>query len=151
MISEKRSLLKTSLFYSALTLACAFVYFLINQKGNLLFPFIVQATISVEKPSTHSALFHFLLALVFIITVTRLMGLVSKKLSQPPVIGEILGGILLGPSFLGLFFPQLMAFIFPVNIIPMINTIAQLGIILYMYFVGLEIDLASLKKKHTPQ
>ncbi len=75
----------------------------------------------------------------------RLMGLVAVKLGQPRVMGEVVAGILLGPSLFGLLLPDLQALMFPKDIIPLIGVVANLGLILYMFLVGLELDPAQLR------
>src|SRR5690349_14677777 len=86
-----------------------------------------------------------LLALTVIMLTARLVGLVFRQFNQPAVIGEVVGGILLGPSLLGRFAPELQAAIVPAEIAPVISVIAQLGVILYMFLVGLELDLGALR------
>lgn len=61
--------------------------------------------------------------------------------------GEIVGGILLGPSFLGMLFPTLSTRLFPIIISPQLSAISQLGIIFYMFLVGLEVDLDEMKQQ----
>lgn len=86
-----------------------------------------------------------LLALTVIIVTARLMGLLFSKLDQPAVIGEVIGGILLGPSLLGHFAPELQAWLLPADAAPLLGVISQLGVILYMFLVGLELDLTVLR------
>jgi Kef-type K+ transport system membrane component KefB len=90
---------------------------------------------------------HLLPAWAVIILVAQGLGLVFKRFKQPAVLGEICGGILLGPSFLGVFFPQTKELLFPSELLPWINGIAQLGIVFYMFLIGLELDWASLRRK----
>ena len=91
-------------------------------------------------------LLHVLLALAVVIITARAVGAVFRYLNQPPVIGEVIGGILLGPSFLGHFAPEVTAFLLPQTTIPFLGIIAQLGVILYMFLVGLELDLKLIKR-----
>jgi len=80
-----------------------------------------------------------------IIVVARLMGSLFKRLRQPAVIGEILGGILLGPSLLGLFPGHLTSHLFPTAALPTLNVLAQLGVVVFVFIVGLEVDLGLLR------
>ncbi len=66
-------------------------------------------------------------------------------MKQPPVMGEVVGGILLGPSFLGLFFPEVSAFVITPESLRSLYIVAQIGILLYMFLVGLEMNLDELK------
>jgi len=86
-----------------------------------------------------------LLALTVIMVTARIVGAIFSKLNQPAVIGEVVGGILLGPSLLGRFAPEAQAFLLPPNAAPMLNVIAQIGVILYMFLVGLELDLGLVR------
>jgi Kef-type K+ transport system membrane component KefB len=85
-----------------------------------------------------------LLALTVIMLTARLVGSVFAKFNQPAVIGEVVGGILLGPSLLGRIAPDLQASLLRPEAAPLLGVIAQLGVILYMFLVGLELDLHSL-------
>jgi Kef-type K+ transport system membrane component KefB len=69
-----------------------------------------------------------------------LLGALLRSVGQPPVIGEILAGILLGPSLLGQISPSISAYVLPAATAPYLNLVAQLGVILYMFLVGLELN-----------
>jgi Kef-type K+ transport system membrane component KefB len=88
-----------------------------------------------------------LLQIITIIVVARVFGFIFKKIGQPTVIGEIIAGIFLGPSFIGMFFPEFSLFLFPKSSLPNLQFISQIGLILFMFIVGMELDLATLKKK----
>ena len=68
-----------------------------------------------------------------------------RKFDQPPVIGEVVGGILLGPSLLGLVAPRLQAMLIPSEAVTPLGIMAQIGVLLYMFLVGLELDLQVLR------
>src|SRR5690606_29064301 len=97
--------------------------------------------------SSGHALLHLLLALAAIIIVGRVLGVVFKWIGQPPVIGEVIGGILLGPSLLGWVSPVAHEYLMPESIAPHLGMIAQLGVILYMFCVGLELDHGHLRNR----
>lgn len=99
---------------------------------------------------TTELLFHVLLALAAVVVASRTLGLLVARIGQPPVIGEVLAGILLGPSLLGALAPGSEAFLFPASARPTLTVIAQIGVILYMFVVGLEFDPASLRKRAAP-
>jgi len=88
-----------------------------------------------------------LLALTVIMITARVMGALFARVNQPAVIGEVVGGILLGPSLLGRLSPEAAAFLLPPDAAPFLSVIAQLGVILYMFLVGLELDLSLLTTK----
>ncbi len=85
-----------------------------------------------------------LIALVTVLAVGLLFGQVFRRLGQPPVIGEVFAGILLGPSFLG---PEISELILPREIAPYLGMIAQLGVILFMFLVGVELNTDLLRKR----
>jgi Kef-type K+ transport system membrane component KefB len=88
-----------------------------------------------------------LLALTIIIITARVMGILFRRLGQPAVIGEVVGGILLGPSLFGRVAPETAAFLLPADAAPFLSIISELGVILYMFLVGLELDLGVLRTK----
>jgi len=77
----------------------------------------------------------------------RLVGLAFRRLGQPPVIGEVVAGILLGPSLLGRVWPAASQFLLPAEVAPYLAAIAQIGVILYMFVIGLELDPAVLRRR----
>ena len=88
-----------------------------------------------------------LLQMVTIIIVARLLGMFCKKIGQPTVIGEIAAGILLGPSFAGMYWPEFSAFLFPAKSLSNLQFLSQIGLILFMFIIGMELDLKVLKTK----
>ena len=94
-----------------------------------------------------SALLHVLLALALVITTARVLGTFFRVAHQPPVIGEIIAGILLGPSLLGRFAPAVSHYLLPITIAPFLNVISQVGVILYMFLVGLELDPGLMRQR----
>ncbi|MDQ3004008.1 MAG: cation:proton antiporter [Chloroflexota bacterium] len=88
-----------------------------------------------------------LLQIAVIIVVSRLLSFLVAKIGQPLVIGEITAGIILGPSLLGLFWPEMSNFLFPPDSLPNIEVLSQLGLILFMFIIGLELDVHLVKNK----
>ncbi|MBL8618367.1 MAG: cation:proton antiporter [Deltaproteobacteria bacterium] len=70
----------------------------------------------------------------------RVLGLVARRLRQPLVIAEIAAGIALGPTVLGRLWPEAMATLFPVHSVGALDAISQIGLVLFMFVVGLELD-----------
>jgi Kef-type K+ transport system membrane component KefB len=90
---------------------------------------------------------HVLIAFVVIVLVSRGLGSLFARFGQPPVVGEIVAGILLGPSLLGRIAPEGSAFLFPPQVTPHLGVLAQVGVILYMFLVGLHLDTRLLRRK----
>lgn len=88
-----------------------------------------------------------LLQIIAIISVARIFGVLFRKIGQPSVIGEIIAGIVLGPSVLGYYFPELSGFLFPASSLPNLGVMSQIGLILFMFVVGMELDLKLLKNQ----
>ena len=87
------------------------------------------------------------LDIAIVVTVARLVGSLFKRIRQPAVVGEIMAGIALGPSLLGLFPGHLPTRIFPTDVRPYLSIFAQLGLIIFMFIVGLEVDVALIRGK----
>jgi Kef-type K+ transport system membrane component KefB len=91
-----------------------------------------------------------LLQICIIVLTGRAVGLLLKRLGQPTVVGEIVGGILLGPSAFGYFAPDAFARVFPAQSIPTLQSLSQIGLILFMFLVGLEFAPELMRgRKHT--
>jgi Kef-type K+ transport system membrane component KefB len=88
-----------------------------------------------------------ILQILIIIVVARLFGAAAQYFKQPSVIGEIAAGIALGPSLVGSWFPALSAQVFPPSSLGLLQLLAQIGVILFMFVVGLDLDWASVRKK----
>jgi len=84
--------------------------------------------------------------IVTIILVAKLFGWICTKIGQPSVVGEMIAGIFLGPSLFGLFYPELSGIIFPKESLPNLQFLSQIGLILFMFIVGMELELNVLKK-----
>ena len=88
-----------------------------------------------------------LLQIVVILTAAGLVSRLFRRIGQPPVMGEMLAGIILGPSVLGLFFPQAMSFIFPTSSLETLRLLSQIGVVLFMFIVGMELNVRHVKDK----
>ncbi|HCA83127.1 MAG TPA: cation/H(+) antiporter, partial [Flavobacteriales bacterium] len=85
--------------------------------------------------------------IVTIIFAARLFGWICKKIGQPTVIGEIFAGIVLGPSLVGMYFPEFSDTLFPPDSLGNLQFLSQIGLILFMFVIGMELDLNILKNK----
>lgn len=88
-----------------------------------------------------------LLQIITIIVVARIFGYFCRKIGQPSVIGEIIAGIFLGPSFIGMYFPDFAHFVFPDKSMDNLKFLSQIGLILFMFVVGMELEMKTLKNK----
>ena len=80
----------------------------------------------------------FLFDLAIIILLARLLGVAAKRLGQPPVLGEIVAGILLGPTLFG---GKIAATLFPITLRPSLSALANLGVVIFMFAVGYQLNL----------
>ena len=88
-----------------------------------------------------------ILQLIVIVVAARAFGFVARRLGQPPVIGEITAGVLLGPSLLGWVAPDASAFLFPAASLPILQLLSQIGVLLFMFVVGVELTPSHLSGK----
>jgi len=88
-----------------------------------------------------------LLQIITIILVARVFGWFFRKIGQPTVIGEMIAGIVLGPSLVGLYFPEFFSALFPTASLGNLKFLSQIGLILFMFVIGMELDLKALKNK----
>lgn len=86
-----------------------------------------------------------LIEILIVIGLSRLMGQLCRALKQPLVIGEIIAGIMLGPSLFGLIAPDLAVTLFPPETIPYLDVLAQIGLVFFMFLIGLELNPKYLK------
>lgn len=85
--------------------------------------------------------------IITIIIVARIFGWFFRKIGQPSVIGEMIAGIVLGPSLLGLYFPEYSLLLFPAESLGNLQFLSQIGLIFFMFVIGMELDLNALKNK----
>jgi len=150
--SETPSLARRSwgpwLVYAAMLLVSALIFAGLRHIGETLTPQGVAWTPQGTGPVLqHDLILHVLLALAVIIATGRVLGALCTRIGQPRVIGEVVGGILLGPSLLGRIWPEGQAFLFPTSIHAAMGILSQLGVILYMFLVGLELNAGLLRQR----
>lgn len=88
-----------------------------------------------------------LLQIIVIIGMAKMLGVLFSKIAQPTVIGEMVAGILLGPSLLGMLFPAVQTFLFPPASLDSLKLLSQIGVILFMFMVGAELDLRYVRQQ----
>jgi Kef-type K+ transport system membrane component KefB len=95
----------------------------------------------------HHPLAILILQVISIILAARFAGFLFNKIGQPTVIGEIVAGIVLGPSVLGYFFPEFSVFLFPAESLENLKFLSQVGLMLFMFVIGMELDLKVLRNQ----
>jgi Kef-type K+ transport system membrane component KefB len=107
----------------------------------------VPVSVPGGSGTTNFDLALLILQIVVIVAVARFMGAAVTRIGQPRVVGEILGGLLLGPSLLGRVAPEMSSALFPSGSLGFINALAQFGLLLFMFLVGLQLDLSHLRRR----
>jgi Kef-type K+ transport system membrane component KefB len=97
--------------------------------------------------SNHDLSILFFLELAFILAVIRVVGIVAKKIGQPQVIGEMIAGVLMGPSLFGMLLPDLQARLFPKPAVTIIYAVSQVGLVLYMFLIGVEFNVNLIRQR----
>src|SRR6185295_15516289 len=121
------------------------------------------AAVSSSQPDVHETTFSritsalgeqlreplsvLLLQVVVILIAARLISGLFLKVGQPAVIGEMIAGIVLGPSLLGMFFPNALLFLFPPSSLGSLRLLSQIGVILFMFVVGMEMNTRQLRDR----
>lgn len=144
-------------FAFLIAIAGIVAYFLIN-RGNVIDASLSrtsasgdQGTFELFKTLTFNNLMEpaamILLQIIAILVVSRIFSSLFAKIQQPTVIGEILAGIVLGPSLLGMVFPGAYNFLFSPASLDNLYIISQIGLILFMFTVGMDLNISELKDK----
>ena len=89
----------------------------------------------------------FFFQFAFILAFIRAVGYLVKQVGQPQVIGEMIAGVLMGPSLLGLIFPEWQASLFPKESVTILYVVSQLGLVLYMFVIGAEFDIELIRSR----
>lgn len=151
---------RTILFYGVtLVVFGALIYWLVGV-GNQLRPGLDKALGSASSldqawhefkvtvlENMHHSLALLLVQILVIILVARGVAYLFNKIGQPSVVGEIVAGILLGPSLLGYWFPGTFEALFPPDSLGNLGFLSQIGLVLFMFVIGMELDLKVLSKR----
>lgn len=153
---------KTLLFYIGLIGFFLVLMYLVVQQGQFLETDKLRDGLSQTKATDLSALQLFsdsmaealhhplailILQIISILIVARLFGYLFSKIGQPTVIGEIIAGIVLGPSILGWLLPGVSAFVFPAESLGNLQFLSQIGLILFMFVIGMDLDIKVVRNK----
>jgi Kef-type K+ transport system membrane component KefB len=163
------ALKRTSLFYLiTLTVVGAAIAWILQVGTSLPLPegaaavAAEKAPVTATSPAAASAfdmlrenmvanfqhpLAHLFVQLLVIIFVSRLTGKLFQLMGQPSVVGEMAAGILLGPSLFGLLAPGAFAFVFPTESLGALKLLSQVGVCLFMFAVGMELDMRQVRSK----
>jgi Kef-type K+ transport system membrane component KefB len=149
---------KNSIFYITFTGGFSvLIYWILNQGKilengrNIIIPtskkgqwseFLASMIHNLKEP-----LAILLMQIIAIILVARFFGWIFRKIGQPSVIGEMIAGIVLGPSLFGLYYPGYFSHLFPIDSLGNLKFLSQIGLILFMFVIGMELDLKVLKNK----
>lgn len=143
---------KNLLFYSGVAVFFSFIiYGILNtgkllEKGRLIYEANAEDDLmEVLMVNLHHPLAVLLSQIVVIVGAAKLFGFLCKKIGQPSVVGEMIAGILLGPTLFGMYFPDLSHTLFPPASLVNLHLLSQIGLVFYMFIVGLELDLKVLK------
>ena len=149
---------KNTFFYFTVTGGFTALIYWIISKGKILES--AKTVTTITKPNNHwndfisSMVLNFedplailLAQIITIIIVARFFGWIFRKIGQPSVIGEIIAGIFLGPSLLGMYFPDFSLALFPIQSLGNLQFLSQIGLILFMFVIGMELDLKVLRNK----
>jgi Kef-type K+ transport system membrane component KefB len=140
---------KLALAYVLLIGLPILILFGVLQSGTGLTPSAQDGTLNhaaANAPPAALNLGRLVLQIGVILLASRLTGLLVRKIGQPQVIGEMLAGILLGPSLLGWAMPGISSALFPASSLGYLNAISQVGLVLFMFLVGFSLNPMELRE-----
>ena len=149
---------KNYLIYAVMLLLFGvLIYMAIEEGDRFSHHAVALSTVAEDTPFTmfcqfvtdnlHHPLSILLIQIIAVLLMVRLFGFLFKHIGQPGVIGEIVAGIVLGPSVLGYFFPDVFQALFPPESLTNLELLSQVGLVLFMFVIGMELDFSVLKNK----
>ncbi|MCE9189675.1 cation:proton antiporter [Bacteroides fragilis] len=149
---------KNYLIYAVMLLLFGvLIYMAIEEGDRFSHHAVASSTVAEDTPFTmfcqfvtdnlHHPLSILLIQIIAVLLMVRLFGFLFKHIGQPGVIGEIVAGIVLGPSVLGYFFPDVFQALFPPESLTNLELLSQVGLVLFMFVIGMELDFSVLKNK----
>ena len=149
---------KNYLIYTVMLLLFGvLIYMAIEEGDRFSHHAVASSTVAEDTPFTmfcqfvtdnlHHPLSILLIQIIAVLLMVRLFGFLFKHIGQPGVIGEIVAGIVLGPSVLGYFFPDVFQALFPPESLTNLELLSQVGLVLFMFVIGMELDFSVLKNK----
>jgi Kef-type K+ transport system membrane component KefB len=121
----------------------------LNSGGTFAHPALLHLQPTAEvtpRRSIVSGSFLLILQVIVILSATRIAGAAAHRMGQPHVIGEMMAGVMLGPSVAGWLFPALSAAVFPVSSLEHLEVLSQLGLVVFMFLVGVSLDTTRLRE-----
>ena len=118
--------------------------------GNNAKPLVIDTTANVINQFVTNIKYPLsilLLQVIIILFISRIFGIIFRKLGQQTVVGEIIAGVFLGPSVFGWLFPEQFALIFPPTSFLSLQFLSQIGLAFFMFVIGMELDLSKIKSK----
>ncbi|MBB6093894.1 Kef-type K+ transport system membrane component KefB [Povalibacter uvarum] len=158
-----KSLKQASLYVATIVIATVAIFGVVRMGSSLPVPegSAVAAEQVATAPATATAfvqnltgnlnhpLSHLFIQLLVVIAACRVVGMIFVRIGLPAVVGEMSAGILLGPSLFGLLAPEWFAFVFPTESLGTLRLLSQVGICLFMFTVGMELNVSHVRSKAT--
>lgn len=147
---------RNTIFYTLVVAFFLFMMYWVTMQGKALEQNVVEANsnagawadfLDSMKHNLEHPLAILLVQIITIVLAARFFGWLFKKIGQPSVIGEIIAGIALGPSLFGAYFTEASGVLFPIESLSNLQFLSQIGLILFMFVIGMELDLKILKNK----
>jgi len=146
-------------FYLSVVIFFGILTYLVLNHGRHAFPVVQEA--AGEIPATGAVqgivkqlldhamnpLSILLLQIIIIVGLSRIFGFLFRMMGQPAVVGEIISGIMLGPSLVGHYFPEFSSFIFPGESLINLQFLSQIGLAFFMFVVGMELDISKIRSR----